>query len=159
MNSELINFPGEGYWEDSGEGGQYVMLVIPMPNDYTFHCSVDMSILMTRPDVCHTPNELWEPYHYHTSGYKKSIQAAEVLRDVGESDLAQWACQRYSHDELSTSVLAAVHLGSSCRSLVNGTVGYWTASYDDLTSAGRILWDTLKNVYGVEPMLLTFLDT
>lgn len=170
----LLTFPecDDAPWEDSGEGGQYVMLVVPEPLEHNDNCSVDVSTflrlpkpanrvdtVLTYPDVCHTPNELWERQGY-LDGFRESGDAYRHFTELRDQRLAQWAIRSTNPGELSCPVLASILLGSDCQSRWSNQHGaYWVASHDDLTFRGKLIYDTLKNLYQTEPLLLTFLDT
>jgi hypothetical protein len=63
-------------------------------------------------------------------------------------------------DDISLPLLAAVFLGSTGASMWAPTKHeYFTAKYEHLTQHGKTLYDGLRLAYGVEPTLLTFLDT
>jgi hypothetical protein len=170
----LLTFPecDDAPWHDTMEGGQYVMLVVPTPENHDDNCCVDVSTylrlpkpvnrfdtVMSYPDVCHTPNELWSRDGY-LNGFKES---GEVYRHFAERDderLARWAIQAYTMGQFSEPVLASILLGSDGQSRYsNAHGGYWVASHHDLTFRGKLMYDTLRSLYRVEPLLLTFLDT
>lgn len=170
----LLNFPEcDGRpWTDTFEGGQYVLLVVPEPDDQYHNCHIDVGTflrlpkpqnrvdtVMTYPDVCHTPNDLWTEDGY-LDGFKESGEAYRRFLYSGDEDLARWALSSCPAGLLSKPVLATVLLGSSSQSRYSDEHGhYWTASYADLTFRGRLIFDTLKSLYGTKPLLLTFLDT
>lgn len=159
---ELITFPYGSHWDDSGEGGLFVMLVVVKPEEWQDNCSVDVGIALPRPDVAVSAvhRELWGPYDYETSGFKKACEAKEIFDREQRKDLARWAMQSRSTEDDSVDLLMAMHIGSTPCSLHSEvTGGYFDAGYDDLTVAGRGLYDMVKAAYGIEPTLLTFLDT
>lgn len=183
---ELVTFDlfTGGEWRDSFEGGQYVMLIAPESPDYRHNCHVDVNIQLSMPDVCQSENDLWvnrdhgetwrhsgDLYHYlrnraeETTGVITDKPAPEWYKRFrgGRPDYrewARWALRAISPEDLSRSVLFAAHLGSSPHSMYNETGGfYWTATLENLTDTGRALYDVVKATYGVEPLLLTFLDT
>lgn len=181
---KLIDFDGiEGDWRDSGEGGQFVMLVVPEADDWSTKCHVDVGIRLTRPDVCNTPNDLWAPFNHESNAHRHDLghylfnranDARAVIQDASArpawakefyrgfqyAEWARWAVRAHAEEELSTGVLAAVHLGSSQFSLWSESRGsYWTAGEGNLTLAGRDLFNSLANAFDVAPLLLTFLDT
>ena len=121
----LVTFPSGGVYEDSGEGGLYVMMVVPEPNGFRHNCHVDGIITVSEVDVEVTNSGLWRKY---------------------------W-------DDASTSLLFAAHIGSTPESLWNADDGYFTANRDDLTEAGRALYESVKAAYGIDPVLVTCLDT
>lgn len=159
---ELITFPDAAHWDDSGEGGLFVMLVVVKPEKWQNSCVVDVDISLPRPDVCISDarRKLWESYDYETSGFKKACEAKEIFDREQRKDLVRWAMQSRSTEDDSVDLLMAMHIGSTPCSLHSKvTGGYFDAAYDDLTVAGKGLYDMVKAAYGIEPTLLTFLDT
>lgn len=170
----LLAFPecDDAPWEDSGEGGQYVMLVVPTPENHNDNCCVDVTAylrlprvekrvdtIMSYPDVCHTPNDLWERQGY-LDGFRESGDASRHFMELNNQRLAGWALRTTNPGELSRPVLASILLGSDGQSRWSNRHGaYWVAGHDDLTFRGRLIYDTLKSLYRTEPLLLTFLDT
>lgn len=182
--SELINFPcPDGEWRDSGEGGQFVKLVVPQPDDWENYCHVDSAIVLTQPDVCHNPGELWAPYDYDAvmtqhdvfrymrrrredqQAVVQDAQAApawakEFHQGIDYQKWGSWAIRALDPEYLSTAMLAAVHLGSSGHSLWSERQScYWLADEAALTEAGQRVADSLHVAFGIKPLLLTFLDT
>lgn len=170
----LLSFPecDHAPWHDTGEGGQYVMLVVPTPDDHDDNCCVDVSTylrlpkpanrfdtVVSYPDVCHTPNELWSRDGY-MDGFKESGDVYRHFTETGDERLAWWALHAQSAGQFSAPVLASILLGSDSQSRYSDAHGtYWTAGHDDLTFRGKLVYDTLRSLYHVEPLLLTFLDT
>lgn len=170
----LLTFPecDHAPWHDTGEGGQYVMLVVPTPEDHDNECCVDVSTylrlpkpvnrfdtVLSYPDVCHTRNELWTREGY-LEGFRESGDAYKHFTAAGNERLARWALHTQSDGQFSVPVLASILLGSDSQSRYSDPHGcYWTAHHDDLTFRGRLIYDALKSTYHVEPLLLTFLDT
>lgn len=132
-----MNFPSplSPHLEDGGEGGAYVAMAVPEEGDENDACCVDVSIQLTEPDVLLNPG--W-------------------VADVWGDGLSGTA---YS-ERTSLPPRAAVFLDSTSASLWDERAGnYWCARPDDLTEEGKILYDMLRRVNGVEPLLLTLLDT
>lgn len=129
---QMVYFPDIGpSMEDSGEGGMFVILVVPTPEDWQNHCAVDVNVILTQPDVC--------------------LNAEH--RNLWTYDLAY-------PNNTSLPVLAAVQMGSTHFSLCDRSKGkYWTAEYRHLTPEGASVSQSLARAYGVDPVLLTFLDT
>lgn len=127
---------GEGAkYRDTGENGMFVYLVVP-------YKSKDKTILYSAPF---------------------SVLENQILVGMGK-DAEDW----YSPMELegaeevksSIQLLACILIGSTKASLFNeSTREYWYAVWDDLTDGGRLLFSTMRELYKVEPTLLTFLDT
>lgn len=159
MKEEMISFPPPGPGlTDAKEGGMYVLLVVPYPGGWSENCAVDAQAQISRADVCLSPGQsaLWEPYRQG----REPFRAYDRLKAAGMDDLARGYLRLVDPDELSVPVLASVFLGSTSCSLVDEAADdWWTASESDLTSVGRAVWGGLRAAYGVEPLLLTFLDT
>jgi hypothetical protein len=170
MMEPLVNFPDFcpiGY-TDMGEGGLYSMLVVPEPEDWTNNCHVDVQTFLTRPDAPVTADlnrQVWEPSNHGADGdwMIQSRVLTHFGRDKGEcADNAawQWVARVTNPSDLSYACLASVFLGSIPWSLYNEHEGhFWYAQYEDLTQAGKAVYNGLKAAYGVEPLLFTFLDT
>jgi hypothetical protein len=171
VNSELVKFPEGGDWEDSGEGGLFVMMVVVRPmteegyedrSKWDTFCSVDVPISLPRPDVCVSPERglLWDPYDYDTSGFKYMSEVRDALTKAGRKDLLRWVYGARSDMDDSVELLVATHLGSTGQSLHSESRGsYFCAGYEDLAVKGKALYDATKIAFGIEPLLLTFLDT
>lgn len=161
---QMVNFPGAGSgYEDSGEGGLFVMMVVTRPPDWTDNCHVDViaDLRISRPDVCVSPEQrlLWEAWDYRKGDHAKQTEAYRVLTEHQYNKLASWALRARNWDEFSVSLLASVHMGSCAASLCHPEESYWEATPDDLTEEGKALFSGLYGAFGREPILLTFLDT
>lgn len=160
---DKINFPAPGgCMSDSGEGGMFVMMVVPEPKglDLGHACHVDVHILLTQPDVCvsRERNEVWEAYD--SDAWRTEMELSQFIQKQGKLEWKRWMFHAHSGDRLSDSVQAAIHLGSTSYSLYDEHQGaYWTATKDDLTLVGKTLYNALEEAYGVTPLILTFLDT
>lgn len=162
---QMVNFPGgNDSYEDSGEGGLFVVMVVPQPESWQDNCHVDViaATRLSRPDVCVSPegHELWEPWEHRKNDADKQSQAHQLLTEHGQPVLASWALRARNWDEFSVSMLAVIHVGSTSRSLWHaGRQEYWQAEYRDLNPLGARIHTGLHAAFGVEPLLLTFLDT
>jgi hypothetical protein len=129
---QLVNFPGaKSGITSGGDNGMFVVMAVPEPEGWTQECTVDVSLVLTEPDVCVSPEgrDLWG----RESGYP---------------------------DNTSVPMLAAVHMGSSDMAYYDEVKDeYWAAQESDLTEAGMAIMRALFCAYGVAPVLLTFLDT
>jgi hypothetical protein len=157
---QMVNWPtpGSGY-NDTGEGGLYAMLVIPKDTSQgdEADCYIDVAILATRPDApVSSCGDLWESYDQEESRGK--WEAHEFLQGAGKQKLADHVLRSFPQFDMSDELMVAMHIGSTCHSL-EGTSGMFAVTFDDLTLAGQNLYVTLKNAYGREPLLWTFLDT
>lgn len=159
MKEEMISFPSPGPgFRDAAEGGMYVLLVVPYPDDWSANCCVDAQAQISRADLCLNPGHgaLWEPYKQGQVPFR----AYDRLKAAGMDDLARWCLRAVDPQELSVPVLVSAFLGSTSYSLVDEAAdSWWTASESDLTPVGRAVWNGLRAAYGVDPLLLTFLDT
>lgn len=159
---ELINWPDATHWDDSGTGGLFVMMLVIKPEGWQFNCSVDVDISLPRPVMCISDVhwKLWEAYDYDTSGFKHQMDTMDFLKKAGRTDLQRWVTRARSSEDDSVELLMAMHIGSTPCSLHSEvTGGYFDATYDDLTVGGKGLYDMVKLAYGIEPTLVTFLDT
>jgi hypothetical protein len=161
----LLSFPTSGeLWRDTYEGGLFVMLFVPQSEGFEHECHVDVEIIASSPDAMVSEGrELWPGRYHHRERMgrmEKKSSVAAVLREQGEPGMEVWAWNAVDHDDYSVRMLAAVHLGSTHEALYS-TCGHgmWSAVYEDLTQAGKTLYDTLKAVWGTEPVICTFLDT
>lgn len=158
----LLSFPTSGeLWRDTYEGGLFVMLFVPQPEGFEHECHVDVEITASSPDAMVSPgNELWPERYNYRERMEEKFSVAAVLRKHGEAGMEVWAWNAACDDDHSVGMLAAVHLGSTHEALYS-TCGHgmWSAGYEDLTQAGKALYDTLKAVWGIEPVICTFLDT
>lgn len=163
LPAELITFPSESEClRDSGEGGLFVMMVVPEPKDRNNACSVDVSIFVTRPNVCVSPerNQFWMSHGDHRRSFRSQMELSAFIQKTGNTEWKRWMFNAHSEDDLSDPVLVAIHLGSTGLSLYDEHEGsYWNATKEDLTPAGKALYEALEAAYGVAPVLLTFLDT
>lgn len=165
----LIEFPSDGSFEDSGEGGTFCLLIVPAPrgsdtpDDRTGAGEITVMAPDTYVAAPGLPDEFWTPIGF-TSRHKPDWcvlrDAAKELGGNGRADLAGAVTRARSRDDFSLGVQAALRLGSTERSLWNPKEGvYWAAGETDLTPAGRALYDGLRAAYGVTPVILTGLDT
>lgn len=168
MSKGMVNYPDGGDWEDSGEGGLYSMLVVVKPVEedgqaWAEFCHVDVVISLPAPDVCVSMErtDLWEPRSdYRDSGFARMMDAGNILKKENQPRLMQWVYGTRSHLDESVELLSANHIGSTSQSLWSPSRGsYFEAGYGDLTEQGRAMFDAMKAAYGIEPLLLTFLDT
>ena len=161
MTTDLIRFPGNGnqHYRPTDDG-LFVLLAVPKPEGWQYGCMVDVDICLSSPDATvDVPADIWEPFDYEESGYRKSFQAKDALDAAGHPGLGNWALRTTSPDQWSSSMLAALHLGSG-QALWDDREGrLWSPTVDDLTDAGRVLYDGLQAAYGITPVLITCLDT
>jgi hypothetical protein len=160
----LITFTrddGETY-EDSGEGGIYVELLVPEPEVWKHNCTIDGGVIeVSRPDsLVHQTDDLpiWAPWD--SMGDHHDFEIQELLQNSGRRDLVRRVIGSRPTMDSSTPMLAALHLGSTSHGLRNVRTGQqWAAEYEDLTILGKMLYNTLKSAYDIEPVIVTMLDT
>jgi hypothetical protein len=174
--NELVRFPNGIEWKDTAEGGMYVVLAVREPSDWSDNCMVETyttvqrnlpkdvkrstTVRMSHHDVAisDAAKDLWEPHDYQSIELQEN--AAKALRGKGMAAEARWVDHANHWDDFSVSMLATAFLGSTSRSLWHKqSGGYFEATYDNLTYQGTVLYEVFKNAYGVEPVILTFLDT
>lgn len=153
----LVNWPapvGEP-WVDTHEGGLFAFLVIRKPSGHQDECMVDVEVMLTRPDaIVEGPRSLWPVEKNQDARW----DVVDKLRQAKEEEGMKWAMTAFSGSSLSDSVLVSVYLGSTCHSL-GGPMGIFSVRYEHLTEAGQAVYDALAKAYGVEPEILTCIDT
>ena len=128
-NTGYINWPI--YLKNTGEGGMFVYAVVPALESFQMCCGVASCCLVM----------------------------GEVLVEEEKEFFPHASLEEFRFENfLSVPLLAAVCLGSSGGSFWDGEE-YWHCTMSDLTDAGSQLVGMLRELYGVEPELLTFLDT
>lgn len=177
---EMINWPtADKRYQDSGEGGLFAWMVVPEAvtdgdaagaNVYGNNCCVDVSgylsrprAMITRPDACVSPErvKLYEPYDYRNSWFDQQRKIEEALGGPqANASLVRAVRQTMGSDDLSVPLLASTFLGSTCLSLWDEQAGaYFAAGFEHLTDPGKRIYEAQREAYGVEPIILTFLDT
>ena len=152
--------PGEGL-RDVGEGGMFVMMVVPYPDNRFDNCLVDAAVLVTRPTICLNPEgeQIWTG-HRKAPGWQAGHEIQDVLRQYRNEKWDRWIAAAHGGEDLSREMLAVIFLGSTDHSLWSShESAYWTATPDDLTPDGKMFFRSLKRMFDVDPILLTFLDT
>lgn len=179
---EMVHWPAPTGWHsDSGEGGLFAWMVVPETassgeaveaNVFARNCHVDVSaylsrprVMLTRPDVCVSAEgrKVFEPYDYDDAWLNRALDLGKLLDEhKGPEDarLRRALIQTMGSDDVSVPMLAAVFLGSTSHSLWDEAAGqYFEVTFAHLTQDGKLLYELWQRVYGVEPVLLTFLDT
>jgi hypothetical protein len=127
----LVAWPESDAWRDTGEGGLFAWLVVPA-KEYDTAATVDCWAMLSDPDVALNHKDLWP----HAGSFSRE------------------------EDENSAPLAAAVFLGSTRASLWNDEGGtYFIATAGDLTKAGADLHALLYELFGVRPLIATFLVT
>ncbi|MFE2934938.1 hypothetical protein [Streptomyces sp. NPDC059278] len=163
----LINWPvDDTRYQDTDEGGLYAYLVVPAYEGVsrdTGGCCVCTYAYLTRPDVCLSPEGIgiWDEEPELEEGDPSPLyDAREKLEQAGHKHAADKLANFLSYDTLSEALDVVIFLGATDRSLIIEETGtYFTATPDDLTPAGRTIYDTLAKGHVNSPVLLTFLDT
>lgn len=158
MNN-LVNFPSGGVYEDSGEGGLFVMMVVPEPEEFRHNCHVDGIISISEVDVEVTNSGLWQPYSWHSADNEKRRNMDNILQKE-DQNLFIWSTKLVNMEDASSSLLFAAHMGSTPESLWDAHQGeYFTATVDHLTIEGRVLYEAVRGAFRIDPVLITCLDT
>lgn len=135
------------------------------PEDHRFNCIVDVepTITMSQPDVMIYPvrSTLWSDWESTESREWEALEAMawRDKRFEGEHAIRRAVARGINPAAQSDPVLAAVHMGSTCHSLVHRDGEQFHAEYHHLTQNGKTIFDGLKLAFGAAPELYTFLDT
>lgn len=133
-----VRWPGtDGGYRITGEGGLAVFLLVPA-QDQTECCVAMPVITMEATDVLVDSPEAEQRYFPGSTRY-------QPINEPG--------------DLTSVPLAACICLGSTGAAYHNEGRGYFYATFADLTPAGQRLHEAVGELYGVEPVLLTFLDT
>jgi hypothetical protein len=177
----MVNWNGDNC-TDSGEGGLFAWMIVPEnlssgeaygANTYGFNCHVDVAAYLSRPrlmlrspDVCVSTerSKVYEPYQHRDSWFDHQMTLTKRLNFNLELDedrkLKRAFMSTLGHDDISVPMLASVFLGSTSASLWDEQRSrYFEVGVDDLTANGKTVYDAMQRAYGVDPILLTFLDT
>lgn len=165
--TDLVEFPLAGpVYEDTGEGGMHVMLLVPGANPPVDAFRLNAGIRLHFPEEClnrQAAQALWPSEDNRRQGLSRSLKAYKVLRDGGHEELAQWAVAADGPENFSYLMQAAVHMGRISERLRSTSSGdYWQATTDDLAPLGLLLYDILDTACsprGISPVLLTFLES
>lgn len=159
--NQLIEFPEAGdAWTDTGEGGMYVMAVVPRLDDGD-KCVIENFIVLTRPEAAVSSlADFWLDPEGAAEEERAQSHAARLLEREGYAAQAAMVRSLESQSSFSVPVMGAIDLGSTGLTLTatDGS-GFWEAGLDDLTPTGVLAVNCLRSRAGVEPRLLTFLDT
>jgi len=149
----FVNFPIlSTEYTNTKEGGMFVELCVISDNSWMVCCGGD-NIKTTYTETL-----------VGTDSGVNSDNSDEMYRDPTIS-------QRFSMEESlfpnmprsydSIPMLACVTMGSTGWSGYSESNGLWRCCYDDLTSDGKNLYDTMKKLYGESCRyhLITWLDT
>lgn len=165
--SGWVNFPVEDTsWENSGEGGMVVKLVVcdnrDFDNQFGMCCGASVTDLMGESFIGDDRRPKPVPPENYESA--EAIQAEQDAKCAWEAyhfprlaESTVEGVERY----LSRPYLAALVIGTTGWSGWNEAEGrYWECRFDDLMNEGKALYQQLEVLYpGCDIHLLTFLDT
>ena len=163
-----VNFPvGNAAYRNTGEGGLSVLLSVLSDTTWRncfgpgIHVQATASLInddqpkteCVNPDCPDCPFrrerglQMWNNHHIH-------FPSAHTPRSVNEPFTYRESC-------LSVEYIAVVELGNASWSGWDEKQGkYWHCTYDDLTPAGRSLYDLLQSLHPDRTLILqTWLDT
>lgn len=143
--SGFVKWPEEGgvkEWINSGEGGSWVLLVIPelsvrYERDSFVHCIADCLPYLPMPDVIIGG----EDFPYNRERFWPTLES-QPPRD-------------WSMPFLSVILLGTT--GASWWSEVDKK--QFQCTREDLTDEGKTIFDLMERLYSRRPLLLTLLDT
>ena len=167
----FVNFPIDSEeYRNTKEGGMFIRLVVADTGPSAWSaCSAghqtvlyDESLLGddVHPDkpiygpsptveeinAYHSTGSPTEEFHFPYLHAKRERTARQIYGSMG----------RY----MSIPYLAALTLGSTGWSGYSDKDGYWRCTYEDLTEEGKALYNSIKALYGDNPLYLqTWLDT
>jgi len=164
----MVNWPEPNRrWHDTGEGGLYAYLVVPLeeePRRSTGGCCVCTYTYLTRADVCLNGaddiNAVWDPAPEFGEDDATHLDAArETLRNIGHTESADKLGNLIGYDQLSVPLAACVFLGATSNALYDDeNETYFLVTHDRLNATGRALHAALQRQHP-RPLLMTFLDT
>lgn len=143
-----INWPeAEHGWQNTGEGGTFVVAAFPCHQDDAFGlcCGVGNLCLVLGEEL----QEAWEP-SMEENPQRFPLQDKWFPRAKAINDI---------EDCLSVPLLACVTLGVTGGSWYHEEAGCFVATEEHLTEDGRALMASLEKLYDRKADLLTFLDT
>jgi len=185
----LLNFKEAdgGDWIDSKEGGVYAYLVVPMEYEFDTeeHDNLERCMVETSPSLRHahivsssgheSPEKAEEDYWPDlydfqenewgiSYTYKQSTPSPRNMEGKTPEEVRHMTTE-YIYSYEGGPFYTVVYLGSSGPSVYNNNNTlerdtFWPIyTREDLTDEGKVLYDTLKNLYNIEPVILLFLDT
>lgn len=182
--NDLVNWPSTLDYEDSGEGGLFAWMIVPeyigdgepyatAANTYGNNCYVDVNaylsrprILLNSPDVCVSSEgrKVFMPWKHRDSWFDQSQTIDKRLKldpNTEEGRTLRMALLKtLGADDISVPMKASVFLGSTSQSLYSSRQGgYFEVTKNDLTLTGKTLYNGFQQAFGVDPIILTFLDT
>lgn len=133
--------------KNTGEGGMFVYAVVPpteaFSDDKFIHCSGVDSVYLEYPG--------------------RLLEEDSENRVLERAWFPDITLSYEYQNRLTIPLLAAVCLGSTGGAWYDEAAGgsgrYWICTLDDLTVRGISLMANLRDLYGREAQLLTFLDT
>jgi hypothetical protein len=163
--SGWVNFPiNQSDWVSTNEGGMFVRLVVA-PKDFSeeewmrccggYNCfPYDESLIFDKkdepewPDTDIIPTEKFLEFQNQYNEYQ-NLKTKEVFPEI-----------EFGGVRLSRDFLAVITIGSTGWSGYHEEKGVWHCTYEDLTSEGKTLFNSMQKLYpDCKVELLTFLDT
>lgn len=166
--SGCVNFPvSDPLWNNSGEGGMVVKLVVvnntdfDAPDNFEVCCGAHVFDVYSEPLIGDDARKRPEVLGEYDSA--ESVMAEQLA-------FREWEAYHYPHlhdepfsrgNELSRPYLAVVVLGSTGWSGWSDELGRsWSCTYQDLSDDGKRLYEMMRSLYpGCALHLLTFIDT
>lgn len=154
-----VNFPVDHPdYPSTGEGGMVVKLVVYEPLDraeeWAVCCGANVSEVRTEELVGDDRRPLPVQVDESPEGYRAHSAAVREWEEYHYP-------RTHPEEDLSIPYLASLVLGTTGWSGYNRTEHtYWHCTKEDLTDAGRALYESMEQLYpGCDIHLLTFLDT
>lgn len=164
----FVNFPmNDPKWDNSGEGGMFVQLVvIPSSKDNFEQCCGTRAI-----SIHYTESFIGDDKRKN-----RDVNDESLLKCICRGNVVSAKCPFKGHlgqrfplveyyfphgiEEPSVPMYASITLGSTGWSGYNERKGYWRCTYADLTVEGKQLYYQMKKLYPKTIIrLLTWLDT
>lgn len=156
-----VKWPDSGY-RDTGEGGMwvYAFVLADAASGFIRCCGPAATVSLPLPDVVLRDDGDVYPAEWPDWRAPDDLSAKDAATEDGRRKyrirVERWIRDRYHHGR---DVLAAVCVGTSACSWHHEDLGYWTCTPGELTDGGADLLRGLEKLYGIAPVLVTFLDT
>lgn len=165
--SGWVNFPVDNPdWENSGEGGMVVKLVVcdnrDFDNQFGMCFGASVTDLMDESFIGDDRRSRpVPPENYESADSIKAEQDAKCAWEAYHFPKLAESTMKGVERYLSRPYLAALVIGSTGWSgWHEAEERYWECRFDDLTDEGKVLYTQLESLYkGCDLHLLTFLDT
>jgi hypothetical protein len=160
----FVKFPiQDARWKSTQEGGMFVRLVVMHPKKGWMQCAGG-SVVVLKDECYHGDDNRKEPQFRPfpenaseiTAYFEEENQARIVYDSYHFPNLDAQGLEKY----MSVPYLCAMTLGSTGWSGFSDELGYWRCTYEDLTSEGKALYESLRKLYPDSKIhLQTWLDT